>query len=274
MIARKMHRTLEPYHGMIYFVPEATAEYAALGLDDFSRSYFAARAAALGPVAGEVVVATFYNFEPSLVARAIPSAWEVASPAAWSAARRRAADAALRRLIPDQIASREVIDAAALARRAALACPPAGRPLFAAHLALDWPDEPHLALWHGLTLLREHRGDGHIACLVREGVGPCEALVLHERSGMIPPGFLQPTRAWSDEQWQAAEEGLRRRGWLAGAGLTEAGEAVRERIEHDSDRTALPPWEHLGEEGAATLRGLVRPLSRAISARVDPVPKV
>src|SRR5262245_33762527 len=142
-IARRMHRTLEPYHGMIYFVPEAVEEYAALGIDG-RMGYFASRAAPMGAVPADVVIATFFNFEPGLVRRSIPEAWHIATPDAIVAARFRAADTALRRILGDDaIASDDMRTAAELARRATHGCYPEGRPLYAGHASLEWPDEPH-----------------------------------------------------------------------------------------------------------------------------------
>lgn len=268
-LARRMHRTLEPYHAMIYFAAEAQREYEGLGLasDQYFKGYFASRAAALGPVPGGVVVATFFNFHPSLVHASIPSAWEIASPSEWQAARQRGADAALRRLVGDELSNGAVDEAVALARHATEACNPAGRALFAAHASLDWPDEPHLELWHAVTLLREFRGDGHITCLLDAELSPCEALVLYEESGQIPRGFLQPTRLWSDDEWVAAKERLQRRGWLDARGaITPEGSEARERVEVRTDDLAMAPWRALGEHDALRLRELVRPLSKAIVA--------
>src|SRR5918994_1508960 len=111
ILARKMWRTLEPYHGLIYFTPRASEAYAALGVRG-QDGYFASRAAALGPVPAEVVIATFYNFEPGLVRRAIPAAWDAAPPAAFVDARLGAADLALRDVLGDEaIGSSELRDA-------------------------------------------------------------------------------------------------------------------------------------------------------------------
>src|SRR4051794_35291889 len=169
-VARRMHRTLEPYHGMIYFVPEAQAAYEAIGLTGRRMGYFASRGAPLGAVPADVVIATFFNFNPGLVRRSIPVAWERARPATISDARLGAADAALRRYLGGAVGSPEMRTAADLARRACDGCRTEGRPLFAGHAALAWPDEPHLVLWHAQTLLRECRGDGHIAALVAAGL--------------------------------------------------------------------------------------------------------
>ena len=262
-MARKTWRTLEAYHGMIYFVPEAEAAYAALGLEG-RQGYFASRSAAMGAVPAEVVIATFFNFCPALVRRAIPSSWEVASPEAVLEARLSAADAALRRMCDDPAA-----EAVELARAAAerAAERPEGRALFAAHTSLPWPDEPRLALWMAITWLREFRGDGHVAALTMAGLTGCEALVLHAASGDVPAPVLQSSRAWDDDSWSAAVSSLAGRGWLDESGaLTDEGGARRDAIERRTDELALSAWEAIGEDGCARLRELVRPLSKAIVA--------
>jgi hypothetical protein len=267
VVARKCWRTLEPYHGLVYFAPEAARAYSAIGLEG-RQQYFASRAAALGPVPAEVVIATFFNFHPAIVRAAIPSAWEVATPAAILAARLEGAGVGLRAAVGDALIGPDLQEALELARVAAEVAreDPAGRPLFAAHAALPWPADPVVGLWHAIALLREYRGDGHIAALVAEGVGPCEALVIHGATGEVPPAVLQASRAWPDDEWAAAEERLRSRGWLdADGALTDAGRQHRQWVEDRTDRNALAPWAALGELKCARLRELVRPWSRAIS---------
>jgi hypothetical protein len=264
--ARKMWRTLEPIHGMIYFAPEAAAAYAAIGLDDYRAGYFASRSAPMGAVTAEVVIATFFNFNPSLVRNAVPACWEKVTPAAMVDARVSAADAALRRVLGDRVTAPDIARAADLARRAASApVSPAGRPLYAGHTSVAWPEEPHLVLWHALSLLREYRGDGHIAALVGAGVDPVEALVIHAGTGEVPRAALQSTRAWDDAAWDAASAALQSRGWIAADGtLTEAGRAHRLHVEELTDELALAPWAYLGDDGCAELRELGRPWSKAI----------
>ena len=269
-IARKTWRTLEPLHGLIYFAAEAGEAYAALGLPPAMGGYFASRSAPMGPVGAEVVIATFFNFHPPFVRETIPSAWSVASPAAILDARLGAADRALRsRLGEDVATSPEVEEAAVLARRAAEAATqwPEGRPLFAGHASLPWPEDPLLVLWHAQTLLREFRGDGHIAAMTVEGVDGVEALILHGATGDVPPATLRSSRRWPADEWAAGEERLQARGWLDGdGGLTEAGRAHRQWVEDRTDALAAPAYEVLGEEGCERLRTLGRPLSKAIVA--------
>jgi hypothetical protein len=267
-LARKMHRTLEAYHAVGYFTPEKEA-YAKIGLTP-RQAYFAGRSAALGPVPVEVVIATFYNFHPDLVRSMMSGVWAMTTPDAVLEARRATVDAGLRAVLGEEtLASAAVTEAAGLSRVAAEAATDdvAGRLLFAGHAALPWPDGDHLVLWHALTLLREHRGDGHIAALVVAGLDPCEALVTHGAAadGIFPAKVLQSTRAWSDAEWQAAGDRLRARGWLDGDGtLTGEGARVRREVEDQTDRAAARPWTALGTAGSDRLRALVRPLSRAV----------
>ncbi|MDQ3107642.1 MAG: hypothetical protein M3Q68_07555, partial [Actinomycetota bacterium] len=266
-VARKTWRTLEPVHGLIYFAPEAGAAYEALGLPPAMGGYFASRAAAMGPVPAEVVIATFFNFFPAFVRETIPSAWSTATPAAILDARLSAASTALRARLGDLAEGRDLEEAAVLARRAAESSVQwvEGRPLFAGHASLPWPDEPLLVLWHAQTLLREFRGDGHIAAMVAEGVDGVEALILHGATGDVPPAVLRSSRRWPADEWSAGEERLRTRGWLDGeGGLTDAGRGHRQWVEDRTDALAAPAYDVLGEDGCERLRTLGRPLSRAI----------
>ncbi|MFC7530655.1 hypothetical protein [Actinoplanes sp. GCM10030250] len=259
-------RVTEPLHAMVYFVPEAAERYAECGLDA-TAGYFASRGAAFGPVGPGAVTATFYNFNPALVARVLPAVWEKTTPAAMLAARLDGAGAALTRALGAEVlAGPEVAEAAELARTAALAATelPHGRPLFAAHADLPWPEQPHLVLFHAQMLLREFRGDGHIAALLTAGLTGLEAIVLHVASGQVDERFLRPTRGWSREAWAATADDLRGRGLIGEDGLTEAGRELRAGIEEQTDRLAEPAYRVLGEDGSARLAALTRPLSRTL----------
>ncbi|HEY7440053.1 MAG TPA: hypothetical protein VIC35_11715 [Acidimicrobiia bacterium] len=265
--ARKCWRTLEPIHGMIYFAPEGPEEYGKVGITNARAGYFASRSAAMGAVSAETVIATFFNFNPALVRKSVPSCWGAAEPRQVLDARLRAADRALHRLLGEALSSDEVREAAELARSAATApgMSMSGRPLYAAHTALPWPGEPHLVLWHAITILREFRGDGHVAALVDDGVSGIEALVMHAASGDVPADLLRATRAWSDDEWGVAVAELHDRGWVDEDGrFTETGHAHRAAVEQRTDELAAAPWEHLGEARCQRLRELCRPLSRAI----------
>ena len=269
IVSRKCWKAMEPVHAMIYFVPEAQEEYAALGYDlaaNRAAGYFPARAAALGQVPAPVVQATFFNFSALAVAFGMDKAWEKASPGQLVDARYRAADRALRRLCGDLLDAPAVAEAVELARTACEGCTPEGRPLYAANSALAWPELPHLQLFHAVTLLREFRGDGHIAALVVEGISGLEAAVMHVAQGDAwTREPLRKTRGYSTDEWEAACARLREKGWLDDAEqFTDEGRAVRQRVEDRTDALALPAWERLGEQGCARLRELVRPLSKAV----------
>ncbi len=271
IVSRKCWKATEPVHAQVYFSPEAQEEYAALGFDlkaNRAAGYFPARAAALGAVPAPVVQATFFNFSAVAVAFGMDRAWETASPAQLVEARLRGVDRALRRLCGDLLDGPEVAEAVELARTACEGCTPEGRPLYAGNAALAWPEPLHLQLFHAITLLREFRGDGHIAALVVEGITGLEAAVMHVAQGDAwTREPLRKTRGYSDEEWDAALVRLRERGWVdEGEGFTDEGRAVRQRVEDRTDELALPAWERLGEQGCTRLRELVRPLSKAIVA--------
>ncbi|MFJ8076969.1 hypothetical protein ACIQ7Q_24250 [Streptomyces sp. NPDC096176] len=258
---RRCHNALNPLHSTVYFSPDFTEELGRLGIEDASAAYFAGRGAALGAVGPGTVTAAFYNFNHELVAKHLPAVWETASPEAVLAARLRAADTTLRRLLGDDvIASPDLAEAAELALRAAEACTRHARPLYAAHADLPVPAEPHLAYWHATTLLREHRGDGHLAALLASGLDPLEALVSHTATGKgMAPRWILATRGWGRADWEAAQERLRGRGLLDADGeLTEAGTALRSELEDLTDRLDRAPYEHLGAEGVERLTELGR----------------
>jgi hypothetical protein len=257
-----MWRALEPYHAVTYFAPESREVTDALGCTGGWMSYFALRAAPLGAAPPELVAALFYNFHPHRVARAVPAAWRAADPTEFVAARLEAVDRALRRLLGDRVVeSPAVAEAASLAREAAAAAPLAGRALAAANAALAWPDEPHLVLWHAQTVLRESRGDGHVAALVSAELDPCETLVLFTAAGRAEAGAMRGWRGWSEPEWADARARLERRGLVDPAGgLTGAGAALRDRVERCTDRGAMASWEAIGQVGCDRLVDLTRPL--------------
>ncbi len=266
--ARQCWRTLEPYHGMIYFVPEAEAAYEEIGVTGRS-GYFGSRSAALGAVGPLVVQATFFNFHPRLVEAAMDGLWDRTTPEAMLLARHQAVDAALRRLLGEEVendAGREAVDLLRPAVEAAVARPE-GRPLFAGHARLPEPEVPHLALWWAITLLREFRGDGHIAALVDAELSAVEALVLHGAAGEVRASVLQSTRGWSDDEWRAGTERLRRRGLVEDDGqLSPAGAQLHAHIEARTDALATPAWGAISAEDAARVRAIVRPWSKTIAA--------
>ena len=253
---------------MIFFSSEAFANYEALGLDGWS-GYFCSRAAAMGPVSPDVVVATFYNFSPDIVRPNVR--WDIASPEQVLKARWDGALATLERVFEGQRPDR-LERAVELLKEACAACPPQGRPLAAAHNRLPWPEDPLLALWHGSTVLREFRGDGHIAVLVGHAVGPVEAILLHTAYVGGKREFLRVTRQWNDEAIAAGLAWLVHRGFMTpDEALTDGGEKFRLMLEHDTDRLAAAPFNALGEDKCEELLELLHPVAmKLLETRAAP----
>lgn len=265
--ARRLWQALEPVHSVTYFTPEPQAACQELGTRGFWMSYFAQRAAPLGAAPAEVVAALFYNFHPGLVARCVPHVWSLAGPQRFLEVRLAAADAALTRLLgPRVIGSAELAEAAGIARAAAQAAPTAGRALGAANAALDWPGEPHLVLWHAQTVLRELRGDGHVAALLTAGLDPVEALAVFTADHELGTDWMRTRRGWSEPEWAEGVDRLNARGLLDGDRLTAAGRALRAEVEAHTDALADLPWAGVGEARVERLVELAAPLVAAIVA--------
>ncbi|MEV4343225.1 hypothetical protein AB0J83_01915 [Actinoplanes sp. NPDC049596] len=254
---RRIWSLFEPLHAVTYFTPQAGAAFEAAGLTGFWRRYFAGRAAALGPVGAGPVTAAFFGFAPGMVARALPGVWERITPEAAVAARAAGASAALSELF-EGLPTSTVVAAVDLLEEAAQAADLPGRVLAAAHADLPWPEQPVARLWHAATILREHRGDGHVAALLTAGVDGCESLVW--RVG-LDGGRLrevtQPARGWSDGEWAAAAGRLRKRGWLDAEGVaTAAGREAYGEVEILTDRLAEAPWRQRGDAAVEVLTPL------------------
>ncbi len=241
---------------------------ATLGLKGFWHTYFATRVGPMGPVGPEVCAATFFGFSLDAVRRALPSAWEVTTPAAVLAAR----DAAVREVLTDVLdadgaTAASIAEAADLAAAATGGCGVAGRALFAGHAALPVPDDPVLRLWWAATLIREHRGDGHVAALVAAGLDGLEANVLMAGTGAVTRERFQGARSWTDDEWDAAVVGLAGRGLVTGGGdLTDTGRQLRAEVEDVTDDLAREPWAHLGADATARLDALLVPIHRRVLA--------
>jgi len=276
--ARRLWVRFETYHDVTYFTPESRAATDALGCKGGWMGYFGMRAAPLGAVAADTVTSAFYNFRPAMVARAVPDCWAVAKPEQYLATRLSGVDAALRRMLGDEVlAGPEVAEAATLAVGAAESAPTAGRPIAAANARLPWPEQPHLALWQAATLLRESRGDGHVAALVVAGLDPCEALVLFAADHGIDAEFMRQARGWTPEEWGAATGRLAARGLVEESGAaTASGLALREWVEDRTDAAAAQPWIALGPGRTNRLADLLTPMARRLGQanevmRVNPM---
>jgi hypothetical protein len=260
-----VHMAINLVHRLVYFVPEAAEEYAALGVTG-AGGYFGSRSAPMGAVPDEVIIATFYNFSPLAVRSAMPGVWAAASPESLQAARFRVVSRALER-VGVGVTADQITEARALIDPVVAGLDVAGKPLAAANASVALPDDPLVALWQQLTVVREWRGDVHIALLVTNEIGPCECLVLQVGTGRFPMRIAQVTRRWNEDQWAAAISNLAALGWVNADGtVTAEGVEARDRIEADTDRLCESIWQSVGDGGAERFSELILPIHHAIDA--------
>ncbi|HEY4020230.1 MAG TPA: hypothetical protein VGM75_16175, partial [Pseudonocardiaceae bacterium] len=269
--ARRMWVRYETFHDVTYFTPESRAVADELGCKGGWMGYFGMRAAPLGAAGPQQVVSAFYNFHRSLVHRALPDAWAIAAPERFLAARLLGADRSLRRMLGDDVLSGEAMaEAAELAVRVAGFAQIEGRPMAVANAALGFPAEPHLALWQAATLLRESRGDGHVAALVAADLDPVETLVTFGAERGLDPAYLRKARGWPEPEWAAGAARLRERGLLTEEEkLTDAGADLRQWVEDRTDQAAARPWRELGAASTARLAELLTPFARRLAEQND-----
>jgi helix-turn-helix protein len=264
---RRLKQLVDPIHMVTYFSEEPTKALMALGHRNYWDGYFAGRAAPLGRAPAEVVHAVFYNFADGEVARHIPRVWDIATPEAALAAREQGSAAALRRILGDLADSPGLARAADLATRAGTSAPAEGRILYAALRALPVPEEPVARLWHAATLLREYRGDGHIAALVTAGIGGTEAHVLHALSEGIPAEKFGRVHHLPAPQLAAVVDGMRTRGLVDASGwLTDTGQETKQRIESLTDDLDALAYNSLEPPELDQLIADLEPISATLDA--------
>ncbi len=270
--ARLLARAFEGIHALAYFDREVLAAWKAVGLKGYWMGYFASRSAPMGAVAAATVEATFPSFAPDRIRRAIPDAWSFARPeqvvAARAAGMARALGAAW-----DDLDDGTLADVARRSRGFASGIDVPGArsslPLFAANAALAWPDDPVLTLFHASTLVREHRGDLHMALLASAGVDGIEANVLAGAGPAYDRDWVRDSRGWGDDDWNGAVERLVDRGWITpDEQFTPAGRAWRSDLESRTDGLAAAPVVRLGEAAADALLADLAPLVERTLARL------
>ncbi len=269
-VARRMFELVEPIGVIPYSADEPNEAMFALGFSNYWDIYFAGRAAPLGLVPAEVVDALFYNFAPGEVARHVPKVWATTTPDAAITARQAGCAAALRRILGDQVESPAFARAAELLLKAAISAPFEGRPMYAALRAIPIPDDVVARLFHAASLLREHRGDGHIAALMVEGVGGLEAHVLLALDMGLPAQRFGRVHHLPPAQLAAVIDGMRGRGLIGADGwLSERGRAVKRRVEALTDDLAAKPYEILDPDELDELAALLEPLAALLIAAQD-----
>ena len=267
-VARVLFELTEPISLVNFFSPEPNDAMAALGLTTYWDGYFAGRCASLGRVPADVVHAAFYSFADGEVARHIPKVWDTTTPEAAHAARQQGCVAALRRILGDLVETPELARAAELLATASTSAPTEGRILYAGLRTLPIPEEPVARLWHAANMLREHRGDGHVAALVSERIGGTAAHVLSALAmGIYPAESFGRIHHLPEARLAEVMDGLRDRGLLDGSGrLTDAGRATKERIESLTDTLAEAPYEGLEPAEVDELILLLEPIARRLEA--------
>ncbi|MER7581508.1 hypothetical protein [Kitasatospora sp. NPDC097691] len=258
--ARSLWWLFEPVHAVTYFTPEGRAAFEEAGLQDRLHSYFASRSAPLGAVDAAPVIAAFFNFSPAAVERALPEVWTHASPEEALAARLKGSAATLARLL-EHVDPKQVELVAETLEQAASRLDCAGRVLAAANAALPRPTGLYERLWQAATVMREHRGDGHVAALVAAGLDGCEAVVVRCAMDMRRE-MLQPLRGWTDAEWEAAAGRLVERGWLTAEGsVTELGRIRHQALEAATDLAATRVWDGYPRAELDRLAAALKPIS-------------
>jgi hypothetical protein len=269
--ARRMFELVEPIGAIPYAAEEPNETMFALGFSDFWDTYFAGRAAPLGADApAELVDALFYSFAPGEVARHIPRVWDTTTPEAALAARLAGCTNALRRILGDHVGTLGFARATDLLTTAATSAPIEGRPMYAALRALPIPEDVVSRCFHAGSLLREHRGDGHILALVSEGIGRTEAHVLYALGTGLEPHRFGRIAHLPSAQLDAVIDGMRRRGLVGDdGGFTDQGRAVRQRVEDRTDELACAPYAALTPDELAELQVLLEPMAALLIADQD-----
>ncbi|TQF04538.1 hypothetical protein E6W39_22805 [Kitasatospora acidiphila] len=271
-LARRFWEAVEPLHALVYFTPEPAEAARAVGLTGWWRGYFAGRIAPLGALGGPAAAALFFAFSPVKTGYALPAAWTQAAPEKVLDARLDAVRSALDRTLPtDRTGLDELVD---LLERAVEGCAFEGRPLAAAWSDVPRPADPLGRLWLAATVLREHRGDGHVIAVTHAGLTGLEAGLTHVATGAVPADLIQRSRGWTDAEWDGARRRLVARGLLdRGGRLTKSGGTLRRELETATDRLAADPVMLLGESGLTRAIELAAPLSRhLIDSQVVPLP--
>ncbi len=246
-ITRRNARSVQSTIGWIFFDPGAMERYQKAGLPaDFAGplGYIAARCAPLAPAGPDAVIAAFGSISP-LAIRAVfqlldeptrfQQMWEARDAAVIEGIERHAPEA-IEPLIEYGPKLWEVVEQ----------LPCVGRTFFAAHLAMQRPNDALLSGWHAINCLREWRGDTHWAVVVGAGLTHAEASILHNAWLGYETDWLAESRGTSPDELERGWEQLSQRGLATERTVNSKGLALRQNIEDDSNRLTTMPWELLG----------------------------
>lgn len=248
--ARQLRDAIEPLATICWWSEPAYDAYAALGLD-FLTGYVWSRSSVLGEPDADVVAAAFGVFEPGAIGGLLQAGRDACSLQQIRQARLDGSVAALRQVLGDAAETTAVI---ATIKRGLHVARPFGRAFFAGLAGLPWPEDELGQLWHACAMLREYRGDGHLAACVSAGLDGIEANILTELWVGWTLSEYTGTRAWAPEAMAAGADRLRDRGLLDGETLSDEGRAFRAALEDTTDATVATVIEALGDE----LDGLIQ----------------
>lgn len=284
---RRLARLVEPIHTVCYYAPEVRG-FTEVGFKGWWHAYFGYRAAPMGRVSAATVTAVFYNFAPVMVERAVPSCWDVMEPANVRALQLQLTSQALNRCMRDFAQPEAISESAATLRKFASGLPVAARPLYSAWAGEPWPvggstdevgggstngagsgstndadggsdgvsGDDLMALWHGCTLLREFRFDGHNIALAINGLDPLESHVMMTTHGHGNAATMQKIRGWTEQEWDNACTRLQARDWIdEQVKQTPVGSEGRRKIESDTDEMAVAVTEAIDEREMENLIG-------------------
>jgi hypothetical protein len=253
--------------GWIYWDPVALENYRALGLDMGGITYIASRSAPLAPAGAQVVAATFYSISPEFIAAALQIAEQHTTYDAILAARDDAVVRGLTTYVPEICSGLAALGPALW--DAADALPVSGRALFAAHRQHARPSDPLLSAWLAVNCIREWRGDTHFAVLAAEDVSATQGGILHNAYLNYPTDWIPRSRGSDDGALSSAYADLESRGLAADGVVTEAGLALRDRIEARTDALCERAWRCLGADLTNEFLSLVEPVGDRLLSRID-----
>lgn len=250
--ARRLRDVLAPIGEHAIWSPRTNEVLDKLGLG-FVPAYLWGRAVGLGDPPGEVVAAAFGVYEPRLVTAVYEHARRQCGRAGFLAAREEATIASLSDILGDV----DVTGSVAVLRRGVEAADNCGRALFSGLNSLDWPDDPVGQLWRACDLLREHRGDSHMAVWIAAGLGPVAVNLLTELWLGMPLGvYTAMRRGWPEADIVSAVAELEARGLVSGAEITAAGRVFRDQLEDRTDALEQPVVDAMGEDFEPVIQAL------------------
>lgn len=245
--ARRLRDTLEPLAMHAVFARQVYDALAGHGLDMLS-GYVYGRGAALGDVPSALVTSTFAVFPHSMIDNLWQQGRAAVEPATLVAVRDAATAASLRTVLGDVVSEAQALEAAEALEVVVDVADGTGRPLFSALRAGPKLTDPYGRLWRAADLVREHRGDSHVAACVAAGVGPCEMNILTELWVGYPLGEYSNTRGWPKQHVESSIARLTVAGFVSDWRITEKGRRFRAGIEERTDAAQRGLVEALGAE--------------------------